>query len=244
MKRVGVLVALCASLTAVSWAVTACTQAANTRQEAAWTTTYKYGLSAPAETALGYGIVSIKRELYYNGFGKNLVLSTPYFGDAAANRTREFEKAKGLYVDGKVGPTVARVLFRKRALNQEALNGIPDHLLAELKTLESANDPAATGYVDPGDHGLMQIHMAFHPDISDAQAFDPAFSVPWGARYLTSADAQLDDWDAAVASYNVGAYYAGLWLQAGKPTSGMMLGNTDIFATAYHYVHLVRSAQW
>jgi hypothetical protein len=41
-------------------------------------------------------------------------------------------------------------------------------------------------------------------------------------------------------------FYAKQWLAAGKPSSGLLLGDgkTDIYAVAYRYVRLVRSQQW
>jgi hypothetical protein len=217
----------------------------------AWAKIYKVGLSAEVGSPVGYGIVAIKKELIFNGFGTGIDVGYKdkngnyFFGSGTATRAKEFQKSVGITADGEVGPTTARHLFAKRAAQEGFAKGVADNLLSKLKTLESANDPAAVGFVDPLDMGLMQIHMPFHPDVSQAEAFDPAFSLSWGANYLKSANASFKDWDAAVASYNVGSYYAGQWLKDGKPTSGgVILSNgQDIYQRASQYVKLVKAQQ-
>lgn len=46
-----------------------------------------------------------------------------------------------------------------------------------------AKDVAPNGAVSY-DQGIAQINSAAHPTITRAQAFDPAFAIPWQARYL------------------------------------------------------------
>lgn len=45
---------------------------------------------------------------------------------------------------------------------------------------ESRFDPLVRGHADPRDRGLVQINAFWHPDVTDAQAFDPVFSI----RYM------------------------------------------------------------
>ncbi len=47
---------------------------------------------------------------------------------------------------------------------------------------ESRYDAAIVGEVDSGDRGLWQINRRYWPDVSDAQAFDPVFSMHWAAQ--------------------------------------------------------------
>jgi soluble lytic murein transglycosylase-like protein len=214
----------------------------------AWGNIYKVGLSAPVDSALGYGIVAIKNELIYNGFGKGIdpeykdKNGNYFFGSGVTEQAKAFQQHVGVTADGEVGPITARALFRKRAHAVESQGGIPQDLLNRLKTLESNNDPAAIGTVDPNDWGLMQIHMPFHPDVTRAQAFDPAFSIVWGGGYLKGGYNSLHDWDGAVAAYNVGTVYAAQWVAAGKPKDGgpLLSDGTDIFTRASTYVSLVK----
>ncbi len=206
----------------------------------AWTTPYYYGLSAPTGSHLGYALVGIKHELAYNGYGAGLG-DQPAFGIAARSNTKAFQRANGLYADGVIGPKTAKVLFRKRAAAWEAVYGIVGGYSQRIKTLESANDPNAIGYVDHDDHGLEQINLRFHPDITVAQAIDPAFSIPWEAQHLRNDYNSLGDWDAALAAHNIGTFYATKWLAAGKPASGFVLASgVDIYTVATKYVALVK----
>ena len=72
------------------------------------------------------------------------------------------------------------------------------------------------------DRGLVQINSAAHPDVTDAEAFDPAFALTWGARYLAGLyQEQHGDITAALEAYNSGrptgdAAYADMVLAAAK----------------------------
>ncbi len=55
------------------------------------------------------------------------------------------------------------------------------------------------------DRGLVQINSAAHPDVTDAEAFDPAFALAWGARYLAGLyQEQHGNITAALEMYNSG----------------------------------------
>lgn len=197
----------------------------------AWTSAYRRGDTATAGTPRAYGILAIKAELVYRGFAGMAVESTT-FGRGTDRAVRKFQKIMGLAVDGIVGPNTARALFRKRVSEIEAAFGIPDHLLCKLKSLESSNDPGATGWVDPQDRGLYQINEGFHPEVTDDLAFDPDYAGRWTGRALRAAFNTFKDWDVAIASHNVGTGGATEWQKAGKPAG----------TRAAEYVHLVRNA--
>jgi len=178
-----------------------------------------------------YAVIGIKRELQYHGFQKHLGFA-PYFGLAAENNTKAFQKHVGLQVDGVVGRITAKALFKGRVGEVELAQQIPNHLLCKLIALESGYDPGAIGSLDPLDHGLLQINLHFHPDVSEEQSATPSFSIPWGGKQLAAAFGSFNDWDAAVASWNVGYVAARNWLNAGKPDDG---------STASKYVKLVKA---
>lgn len=195
----------------------------------------------------GIACLAFKNEYLFNGYtgqGINCPLAiTPWYGECAAAVTARFQKNQSLkgLTSGVLGPTVAKVLFRKRSEEVEAQYSIPDNLLSKLKSLESANDPAAIGYLDERDRGLLQINSYFHPDVSDDEAFDPAFSLDWGGKNLKSAFNTFKDWDVAIAAHNVGWGGAEVWQDAGKPAEGGSILFPSLYTRATQYVSLVRS---
>lgn len=93
-------------------------------------------------------------------------------------------------------------------------NGIPPYVLWGLLSQESGFNPTARGYnkdkngnVVSVDRGIAQINNSAHPDVSDAQADDPNFAIPWAARYLSSLSKQ---YGGNVVKY-LTAYNAGHW---------------------------------
>ncbi len=197
----------------------------------------------PADSQMGRGCVAVKKELKFNGFAASTGFNTtnPLLGDAADKTIKQFQAAKGLVADGQAGPKTCKFLFTKRIRDAQDFYHIPDDLLFKLVLLESVCDPAAIGYVDPRDRGLMQINAGAHPEVSDDDAFDPAFAVEWGAKYLRNNYNTLLDWDAALAAHNIGTFYAKKWLAAGKPATGVLTtGGKDIAVVATNYVEVVR----
>jgi len=87
----------------------------------------------------------------------------------------------------------------------ESRYGIPQGLLARIISVESAWNPAATAYDKNGsvDRGIAQIN-SIHTDVSNAQAYDPTFAIPWAARFLAYWRSKCGSWDAAVQAYNLG----------------------------------------
>lgn len=204
----------------------------------AWSDYYRVGQVYPADSPRGYGLVDLKRELSYRNYGLNLRL-TPSFGASMRNRVVEFQRAQGLATDGVVGPQTARRLFALRARRVEEARDIPSCLIRRQKTLESADDPGATGWADIRDRGLEQISGRWHPEVTDAQAFRAGFSLPWTGDRLVEAHSSTHDWDGAIAAHNIGLFYARLWSEAGKPASLKNDNGFDYGATATNYVRLV-----
>lgn len=187
------------------------------------------------------GVLAIKRELQFNGCNVSLNLTNNVFGMGTARSVSKFQAQVGIAVDGIVGPQTARYLLRKRASGLESRWSVPDGLLQRMKTLESANDPSAYGYTDPDDHGLVQINLRIHTDVTLEEALDPFYALQYAANALTGAFAKFHDWDVAVASWNVGVGGATSWLAAGKPATGGTAGLPDLYSRATQYIALVRS---
>jgi soluble lytic murein transglycosylase-like protein len=155
----------------------------------------------------------------------------------------EFKIFVGVEADGVVVQKTAKELFRHRINQTELLIEIPDHLTLKQTGLESNFDPSA--FVDHGSNGadrsLNQINSNSHPEVSDDQAYDPSFSIPWAAKYLKDAINAIGDVDAGLAAYNVGRFYARKWLEAGKPTTGLYTSSGKDYAKiCTNYVYLVK----
>ncbi len=211
---------------------------------AAWTSYYRYQDKAEPGTPKAYALQAIKRELKYRGYGDGLNTESLFFGAAARERVKDFQQDLGMKIDGVVGPTTARRLFKKRVWDASHKENIPALMLCKQLNLESGYDPAAVGYVDPRDRGLAQINSYWHPEVTDDKAFDPAFSIPWAANYLSENFKALGDIDAAVAAHNVGRFYARKWLDEGKPVSGLYtVEGKDYAAIITKYLQLLKSRE-
>jgi hypothetical protein len=214
-----------------------------------WGWFYKLGFDAAGDPLRAAGVKAIKRELIYNGYdGGGIIADKPTFGGNAVTATKEFQADHGLTADGIVGPDTARHLFRKRIAKAELDHGIPNHLVGKLVHLESNDDPVAIGTVDPGDFGLGQIHLSSHPEVTEAEAIDPSFAVPWVARYLAGLYTATGsvDYDLALAAYNAGTDLAIRWGNAGKPASGgpKLHDGRDAWQVLTKYVQLVHAAAY
>lgn len=62
--------------------------------------------------------------------------------------------------------------------------GVPTSTLANLWHSES--NGSTTIENTGGDRGLVQINRSAHPEVSDAEAFDPAFALIYAARSIAS----------------------------------------------------------
>lgn len=215
----------------------------------AWDRIYKLGVKAEAGTPFGYGILAVKAELAYNGSAdEHLDLTALACGHAFDRSAKAFQLAHGLIVDGEVGPHTAAALFQKRAQAVGTTYHVVHDYVCKTMHLESNCDPAAVGVADATDLGLLQIHMPAHPDVTVDEAFSPEYALEFAGRGLSSAYRKLGDWDATVASWNVGGGGAQAWLAAGKPASLYESWFTDqdgnpldLGARATTYVRLVKA---
>lgn len=222
----------------------------------AWTEYYQYKDRAEPGTPRAYALVGLKRELAYRGYGKGLNTESLFFGAAARDRTKEFQRDFKIGLKANGDPTgviasgTARKLFKLRVWAESHIASdqlgitVPALYLCRQLNLESGFDPAAVGNVDPRDRGLAQINSYWHPEVSDEEAFDPAFSISWAADYFANNLKALGDLQAGIAAHNVGRYYAREWLEAGKPKSGLYtVGGKDYAAIITRYIELVNSRE-
>lgn len=198
---------------------------------------------------LGAALIAVKKELAYNGYGTNLVVDTPVFGDAAKNRTMDFQRDHGLTADGVIGPGTAKELFRRRINAIEDQYDLPQGTIGKQVLLESNFDPVAIGYADPDDTGIAQINLRIHSDVTIDQAYDPEFALNWIARYITNSQVAITKsanvMKAARAAYNIGNVYASQWLLSDfAPSGGPLIGNEDSFARATNYINLIDGQDW
>ena len=152
-----------------------------------WAVHYKKGLSAVPSTRMGYAIVAVKNELNYNGFNIGLNLVTPKLGKGFDKSARAFQAAKGLKVDGDIGPVTGKELIRQRIEAAQVLYHIPENLLAGQIGWESAYDPAAIFQNDTSiDRGPIQANSVFNANLSDEQAYGYKDSIPYLAAFQAS----------------------------------------------------------
>lgn len=215
-----------------------------------WQWFYEYQKD-PADGGDRYaaGVRSYATALMANGYFAGVNPDLPVWGNYKRDRTVQFQRAHGLQADGVVGPITGRYLARVYVEERELKYAVPNHLIGRQGTLESNNHAAAQGWADPKDEGWGQIHLPFHPDVTQRQAWDLKFSVSFLANELVGNYTQLHDYDAAVAAYNVGFSTAKAWLAAGKPPSGGPVwhtpsGDVDSFTRAHEYVELVKASPY
>lgn len=87
-----------------------------------------------------------------------------------------------------------------------ATNGLPPSLLAALLDQESTFNPSAINNNANGsvDRGIAQINNAAHPNVTDAQAMNPTFSIGWAAAYLSSLVKSCGSVTGGLSKYNTG----------------------------------------
>lgn len=90
-------------------------------------------------------------------------------------------------VDGVVGPTTAKALWKDLLIWFGGVHHVPASQLYGFMMLESVGDPGAVGVVSPSDRGLNQINLVAHPNITVEQAFDPKFTIDYTAKRLGDA---------------------------------------------------------
>lgn len=114
----------------------------------------------------------------------------------------------GSQVDGVVGPTTSKAMFRDLVTWFSAINNVPPEHVWGMTSLESAFDPGAVGYTTPTDRGLCQINLVAHPNVTVEQAFDPTYALNYTADRLAKARAQFSgkgpdlQRDCSIAQHN------------------------------------------
>jgi len=83
---------------------------------------------------------------------------------------------------------------------------VPYNLLASLLYHESGFNPKCRSVNSDGsvDRGIAQINDRAHPEVSDAQAYDPIFAINWAASYLSNLHKKYNDWWRVLLAYNGG----------------------------------------
>lgn len=97
--------------------------------------------------------------------------------------------------------------------NSAKENNIHPAVLASLLFSESGFRPNAVNYnrdingqIIPNnyDRGIAQINSVAHPDVTDDQANDPSFAIPYAAKLLSSYIQQTGSAKLGIAAYNLG----------------------------------------
>jgi hypothetical protein len=145
-----------------------------------------------------------------------------------------FQKSRGTWqvgpLDGIIGRKTARAIIRPYIQFFQKANGIPDNLACGQIAWESGGyDNGAEGQLDDRDRGLVQINSYFRANITDEQAYDPLFSIPYHSITMYHASLRLgamrptgskvDVWDLAIA-FNKGPSAAEKWARTGIAPEG------------------------
>ena len=133
-----------------------------------------------------------------------------YFAWRTRRAVKQFQAEEGLTADGQVGPITAQYLFLHRVDETERALGIADHLLFGLLYWESRFDPGVIAVNPDGslDRYLAQINDTAHPEVSEVDAADPTYSIPYaGLRMKKAYDWYVKTcepraWDCAVLQHN------------------------------------------
>lgn len=130
-----------------------------------------------------------------------------WFGPQTGARTVVMQKKWGVEADGIIGRTTMRAGLTEMITDIASANQVPVALLGGLVVNESALDPAAVG-VNGVDHGIAQINLSAHPDVSVDQALDPQYALMFAAEDLSMVHrtwvgrTKADPWDVAIANHN------------------------------------------
>lgn len=211
---------------------------------------YRVGTTAGpvlSDTVTKFAVKAIQVELRY--FGYKGTRTDGVFDLSTDKDVRSFQNSKGLVADGIVGPNTAKALFGHRIMVEQDNFNIPRDYLFGLIDLESAFDPGAVG-ANGYDSGLVQINLdpvnGHGNEITQAQAFDPAFAVHYTAQRISDAyDAfatKLDDliWKLAVAQHN-SPLNAKTWVEAALrvPPGAVDSTGEDRILSSVKYVGLI-----
>ncbi len=120
-------------------------------------------------------------------------------------------------------------IYRSKIAQAARVHPVPAMMLAALLFRESSFDPNCRTVEPDGtiSRGMAQINDKAHPDVTDAQAYDPDFAINWAAAELRALrDGGCRNWYETLLAYNGGmtAVYA---YRDGKPFNAQYA--TDIF---------------
>lgn len=200
---------------------------------------------ADIDVFVNNAIIGLKACLAVEGFAGKMSLASGTFGAGMTRNVKRFQaQAFGgdvSQMDGVIGPHTAKALLLPIIRGYQLAQHIPNDYLAKLVSQESGFDPGAQGSRTPLDRGANQISLFYHPDISNLQAMNPTFSIPYGGHLLVSNFGSTHDWDGALAAYNIGLVRAIDWVKHGKPATGLLAGSFDYAAAATAYVQRVKA---
>lgn len=178
-----------------------------------------------------YAVAAIQGELLRRHYS---LAHDGIFGPGTEAAVRQFQSYHHLPVTGQVEGTTAKAMFVDPCHIAAVHAGISlPTLFAGLIALESAFSPGATG-ANNLDSGLAQINLSTE-GVSERNAFDPAYALPWAAARLQSAFTRFSGkgadlaWNCAICNHN-SPVYAKQWYDAGTPPND----------TASKYVALVK----
>lgn len=138
---------------------------------------------------IGMNVIQLQEDLRDLGYN---IQDDGSFGPLTQTAVKNFQSKEGLVTDGIAGLltlTKIKDILKTPVLNIKDIitsvcnkNGIEPELGIAVASCESGLNPNSKLY-NPGskstDRGLVQINNVFHPEVSDAQAFDPTFSMTW-----------------------------------------------------------------
>jgi soluble lytic murein transglycosylase-like protein len=158
---------------------------------------------------------------YRSTTGKQLVVDG-VFGPASAAAVRWLQSSLQVKETGRVGTSLARVLFLPVAQAAERRHSIPSRLLCGLMLKESTADPGAVGSDVTDDKGLLQFNTKANKNISVEWMFDPERACDMAGERLAKALLKYRGKSTdlqhlcAVAQHN-SPVRADYWWDTGKP---------------------------
>lgn len=156
-----------------------------------------------------WGIKAIQKQLLHLGFDPRR--QDGIFGYFTKKAVKKFQQSRGILADGQVGRETASHLFYPLIAFVSEHTGVPKWALCGTSIHESLHDPGATGWATPDDKGFVQVNTKVH-GFTDAQVFDPEWSVYWlsdrieGAAKTYAHPNGKPNWDIGVMSHHAPAW--------------------------------------